>query len=1036
VNRGLRAAFALLACTLLATCTGSAKPHARAQRIGSLDEGIGGPHSIGRIGDFLLENDQVRFVVADTGRCPADRDPSIPCKETYGRVNTTFGGTLVDADLQRVTGSDTGNDELAELLPGFLFTAIDPTSVKVTKDGSDGGPAEITVEGTGGDLLQTVALLNTGLVYPESLGFTQVYRLEPGAKYLTIETTVKNTSTGVHAFPYLQPSELDTLLDGTVPGIDQLQLSVPIGQLPLFGGEQKIFTPGVAGFNVQSAIEDSFKIAGGFPSFPGMIVDFVATKGPGVSYGITIPRSDDNYVNAYAAGYAGQEITPYSMLLPFTYAGVTGAYMYRAPPILQAGEQRTYTSYFIVGKGDVASVYDTILDLRDATTGSFGGRVVDARSSAPVAHASVMITRGDSILDQVETDAGGAFLANLEPGDYEYQVITNDRVRSDKKSFEVTAGHKTGALIEMAPPATIAVSVIDERGRHAPTKIQLVAVDDRVKNVDGRNILYSLALDEDVRPTSTDGTGRYIERAWWTNDGRLEATVRPGKYQLIATRGPEYEITSVDVELRAGSLTTKQMQLKRAYDTPGWISGDFHVHSQPSTDSGLPIEERVTSCAAEGLEVAVATDHNYITDYAPVIASSGLDPWLLGIPGLELTTFETGHFIGYPLKVDPGSTRGGEFVWANQPPASLFKQLRDLAIPGEDSVVQIAHPRDQILGYFAQFFIDQDTGEPYPPTGIVGIFAPYGDELQPDKFSYAFDAVELLTGRKTESIHTFRAPDPLPPGPFPDPQPVPGEVVVGKDGRPTFPGTVETWFTLLDRGHTATGMGASDTHHLLGDEPGDARTLLYVGEGNDVPGGFDRKAVVHSLREHHAITTNAPFVDMHINGAGIGDTVTASGTVTVEIDVRAPSWGKVDTLVVYMNSQVVQTIPIPTGTSFTTSITVTPATDSWVVAEVTGTQNMFPVVSPVEFPPLDATIIINALSAGIDLSSLPIASNLKPQRIHTAMPYAITNPFWIDRDGDGWTPPKPPLPQGAQRPAPADAPDVRSQFDALPEISP
>ena len=99
-----------------------------------------------------------------------------------------------------------------------------------------------------------------------------------------------------------------------------------------------------------------------------------------------------------------------------------------------------------------------------------------------------------------------------------------------------------------------------------------------------------------------------------------------------------------------------EAQLRHA----GLDAGDFHVHAQPSTDSGLPIADRVTSCAAEGLEVAVATDHNYITDYSPVIANLSLDEWLLGVPGMELTTFEMGHFIGYPLKVDPGSTRGGE----------------------------------------------------------------------------------------------------------------------------------------------------------------------------------------------------------------------------------------------------------------------------------------------------------------------------------------------------------------------------------------
>jgi hypothetical protein len=516
----LRRFATIAACMALAACTGGAKPRARAQRIGKLEQGIGGPHSVGRVGDFILENDQVRFVVADTGRCPAPKQPD--CVETFGRVNTTYGGSLVDADIVRI-GKTPGNDQLAELLPGFFFTVIDPTEVRVTADGADGGPAEVTVKGTGGDLFQMVALLNTGLVYPQGLEFKQVYRLDPGKKYVTIETSIKNTAGGQHPFPFLDPTQLDDLTGKNIPGIGSIQLSVPVGQLPLLGGEQSIFTPGVAGFNVKFAIDESYKSAGGFPSLPGMVVDYVATRGPGVSYGLTIPESPDNFVNAYPAGYAGQDLTKYSMLLPFTYAGVTGAYQYRAPASLAPNEEKTYTSYFIVGDGDVGSVLDTVLEIRNIDTGSFGGRVVDSLTQQPVAGASVMLTKGDKIYDQLETDDGGNFLGDVEPGSYEYVVVADDRPRPTKKAIVIAANEKVGRLIEVEPAATLAVSVVDELGRHAPAKIQLLGTDDRVKNIDGRNILYSLQLGEDTRPTSSDGTGRFVERAWWTADGRVNA---------------------------------------------------------------------------------------------------------------------------------------------------------------------------------------------------------------------------------------------------------------------------------------------------------------------------------------------------------------------------------------------------------------------------------------------------------------------------------------------------------------------------------
>jgi len=715
-------------------------------------------------------------------------------------------------------------------------------------------------------------------------------------------------------------------------------------------------------------------------------------------------------------------------------------FMAKPPAQLAANEQFSFTSYFIVGKGDVASVADTIYELRTLSTGTFGGRVVDELTSAPVVRANVLVfdAQGRPV-NQIETDTSGAFLATLPAGSYSYTVNVDDRTESAPTPITIRVGEQTGAHIKLAPPATIAVSVIDELGRHAPSKIQLMGTFPQANaGKDPRTFLYSLQKGEKRRPTAFDGSTRYIEGAWWTKDGRVSARVRPGTYDVIVSRGPEYEVTTKTVTVAAGQFAEAQLALTRAYDSPGWVSGDFHLHAAPSTDSGLPIDERVISCAAEGLEIAVATDHNYITDYAPVISAIGLDPWLLGIPGMELTTFEMGHFNGYPLRIDPGSTRGGEFLWANQPPQKLFDQLRALAVDPAKGIVQVNHPRQQVLGYFAQFFIDDATAQPFTPAGILGVFAPYGEEFQPDKMSYDFDAIELLTGRKIEHVHNFRAPNPLPPGPFPNPQPVPGEVVVGPDGRPKFPGVVPTWFTMLDRGHKATGMGTSDTHHLLGDEPGYARTLLFVGAGKDVPGGTSRDDVIEAIHDHHAITTNAPFLEMTVGTAIIGDTTVVSGGQTeVRIRVRTPSWAKVDHLLVYSNGgAIVADIPIPAaqGADFETVVRLSLARDSWIVAEATGSQNMFPVVSPVELPPLDATVIITALSAGLDLSNLPLASNLKPIQIHQTLPYAITNPIWVDVDGNGWTPPKAALPRIAGPAQPR--PDVREQFEALPEFTP
>ena len=80
-------------------------------------------------------------------------------------------------------------------------------------------------------------------------------------------------------------------------------------------------------------------------------------------------------------------------------------------------------------------------------------------------------------------------------------------------------------------------------------------------------------------------------------------------------------------------------------------------------------------------------------------------------------------------------------------------------------------------------------------------------------------------------------------------------------------------------------------------------------------------------------------------------------------------------------------------------------------------------------------MIIQALSIGLDLSSLPITAKLKPDRTHVSHAVRDHEP---DLDRRRWQRLerrlKPPIPKDvAKRPA---APDVRAQFDALPEVSP
>src|SRR5262249_16703155 len=159
--------------------------------------------------------------------------------------------------------------------------------------------------------------------------------------------------------------------------------------------------------------------------------------------------------------------------------------------------------------------------------------------------------------------------------------------------------------------------------------------------------------------------------------------------------GVEYDLHTEPVTLAAGGLYQTRVALHRAFATDGWVAADLHLHSANSSDSSLPLTDRVISLAAEGLEFVAATDHTFITDYAPYIAKLGLQQWLTSTVGLELTTTEMGHFNAYPLRFDPGDVRGGEYKWVGEKPDSLFTQLRGLGASPK-TIVEVNHPRDGV----------------------------------------------------------------------------------------------------------------------------------------------------------------------------------------------------------------------------------------------------------------------------------------------------------------------------------------------------
>lgn len=783
---------------------------ARAFRVANRAELIGGPRALGEVGDFMLENDQIRVVIQDQG---------------FSRGFGVFGGSLIDADLVRPSlrkgdsAGGQGKDLFGEMFPAFFLEALEPSDVinpldptnpapenrlkaiEVSADGADGEYAEVVVRGYGGDFLAMTQQINQVLLSDDrenpQLLFTTRYRLRPGVRYVEIETTVQNVS--IPPVPITLPNEFG---GSEVP--------TPFGDVVLFGAGNKVFMPHEAGYDLRYRLEAQYaENPYSLPALPGLVGEFIASTGPGVSYGLFTPEQSDPERN-YAWQNRNQytDATPHSLHVPFIASAFTGVFQVMPPPSIEPNDRQpggpdefTFRRYFIVGDGDVSAISDEVYSLLGDETGTLSGRILEKQTSASVegAHILVLDENGKKITE-VGTHEGGRFEAKLRPGAYTARVVKADRATSAPIPFSVRATETTFADWRIDAAAALHVTVVEPGVGRVPAKVTLVGTAaEGFSGQDTKTWLFDLSLGEEWRytdfvpDTADPKTRQYIETFAYTEDGSARLEARPGAYRYVVSRGLEYDRVEGEIVLEPGKIQSLQVELNRVVDTTGYIGADFHLHSSYSLDSFHSPAERLRSFSGEGLELVVSTDHNFVSDYQPVIGELGLERFLASAVGLELTTIDRGHFNGFPLRMGSGSlvrdSSGaltntiasrtyGSFEWAGRTPQEIFDALRKSGMEKRDPacaaqnplsaesceveiepvIVQVNHPRDSILGYFEQYLLNQETLEVEGQSGLIAPVLSSHPEFAPENFSWDFDAIEVFNGKRFEILRNYRVP--------------------------------------------------------------------------------------------------------------------------------------------------------------------------------------------------------------------------------------------------------------------------------------
>ena len=332
----------------------------------------------------------------------------------------------------------------------------------------------------------------------------------------------------------------------------------------------------------------------------------------------------------------------------------------------------------------------------------------------------------------------------------------------------------------------------------------------------------------------------------YTRQGKASLSLPAGDYEIRAGRGFEWGLAKAKVRVASGSSQDLGLSLVREVDTRGWIAVDSHIHTLTHSGHGdATLRERILTIAGEGIELAIATEHNHHADYGPAAEAAGLTGEFATVVGNEVTT-KQGHFNCFPIDAVAPVVNHLETDWSKLLPA-----IR--ATPGV-RVITLNHPRDLHSGFV--------------PLGEAEFDASTGIHRRAADFK--IDAIEVITSGAMQSDIEWLYRD---------------------------------WFALLKRGHRISAVGSSDSHDVTRFLLGQGRT--YVAAPDEDPAHVDLDRVWSSYEEGRVRVSLGLLVDLKVDGKyGIGDRVMSPGeTVKVEAMVSGPSWTRADRVVLYANGE-------------------------------------------------------------------------------------------------------------------------------------
>lgn len=330
----------------------------------------------------------------------------------------------------------------------------------------------------------------------------------------------------------------------------------------------------------------------------------------------------------------------------------------------------------------------------------------------------------------------------------------------------------------------------------------------------------------------------------YTGNGQAAFSLPEGRYKLYASRGFEYSVDSVLLEVKKGKPVNHAFVLRREVPTEGWVSSDTHIHTFTNSGHGdATVQERLLTIAGEGIELPVFTDHNMVYDAKPLIRKMGFDTVFTPVTGNEFTT-KVGHFNVFPLADDAKAADHQVKDWASV----------SSVLGSRKQVITLNHGRNIFYNF-----------QPFGPSRHISAA---GQDLT--GWQLPANAMEVMnsSAQQKDIMQLYR-----------------------------------DWFGLLNRGHFLTPVGSSDSHDVMRYLVGQGRT--YIRCADNKPAGINIGEATDHLLAGRVMVSFGLMAELTVNGRyGPGDMVPVSGkSVNVSVRVLGPSWIRADRVTLYANGK-------------------------------------------------------------------------------------------------------------------------------------